>query len=380
MQVSRSSWWVALVVLAASVVGGQAEAQPYVYVLSRNPDSPWRNVLTVVDGATNTKGPRISLGASGGFILPQAMAMAPDGDRIYVVNDIDSTVSVVSTATNTVVDTWPTALVGTSPLAVAVSPDGQRVYVVGNNQLFIAIDVASRSRVATVPHNLGGTFGVAASPDGTRVYIMATGSDTLAVLSTAPYRVIATLPLDLDVLFLRGDTISLSPDGRFLYLPQFSTITDPCGGNPNCIPLSPPGGARPSRVAVLDTTTNAFVAATPVGGSARHVGVSPNGAVVYVPGQLTSSGPVLVRLSPTTHAVVGSTAIADGRAVAFSADSTRAYVATGRATTQSVVVVDTATHAVAATIPFAPPSTAGRMPSSRLRRRRRARRRIFARR
>ena len=100
---------------------------------------------------------------------------------------------------------------------------------------------------------------------------------------------------------------------------------------------------------MLDTTTNAFVAATPVGGSAYHVGVSPNGATVYVPGQLTPSGPVLVRLSPTTHAVVGSTAIPDGRAVAFSADSSRGYVATN----QSVVVVDTATHAVAATIPFA---------------------------
>ena len=77
--------------------------------------------------------------------------------------------------------------------------------------------------------------------------------------------------------------------------------------------------------------------------------MSPNGAIVYVPGQLTASGSVLVRLSPTTHAIVGSTAIAEGRAVAFSADSTRAYVATN----QSVVVVDTATHAVAATIPFA---------------------------
>ena len=46
---------------------------------------------------------------------------------------------------------------------------------------------------------------------------------------------------------------------------------------------------------------------------------------------------------------LGSTAVPDGRAVAFSADSTRAYVGTN----QSVVVVDTATHAVAATIPFA---------------------------
>ncbi len=351
MQVSRSSWYVALVALAVSVVAATAEAQPYVYALGRDSNSPRRNVLTVIDGATNTKGPRISLGASGGFILPQAMAMAPDGDRIYVINDLDATVSVVSTETNTVVDTWPTALVGTSPRALAVSPDGQRLYIVGNNQgVFIAIDVVSKSRVATVAHNLGGTFGVAASPDGTRVYIMATGSDTLAVLSTAPYRVIATVPLNLDVHFLRGDAVSLSPDGRFAYLPQSCTLADRCGTNPNCIPLSPPGGAASARVSVLDTTTNAIVATTNVAPrfyGAYHAGVSPNGAIVYAPGYGTDS--LLARLSPTTHAIVGGTAIAEGRAVAFSADSSRAYVATN----QSVVVVDTATHAVTATIPFA---------------------------
>ena len=132
-------------------------------------------------------------------------------------------------------------------------------------------------------HNRGGTFGVVASPDGTRVYVMATGSDTLVVLGTSPYRVIATLPLDSRGRLLRGDALAQSPDGRFLYLPQFSTLFDPCGNDPNCIPLTPPGGALPSRVAVLDTTTNAFVAATTIGGKAYHVGVSPNGAIVYVP-------------------------------------------------------------------------------------------------
>ena len=93
---------------------------------------PRRNVLTVIDAATNTKGPSIPLGTSNNFILPQAMAMAPDGDRIYVINDLEETISVVSTETNTVVDTWPSSLVGTRPRAVTVSPDGRRVYVVGN--------------------------------------------------------------------------------------------------------------------------------------------------------------------------------------------------------------------------------------------------------
>ena len=100
----------------------------------------------------------------------------------------------------------------------------------------------------------------------------------------------------------------------------------------------------PSRVAVLDTTTNAFVAATTIGGKAYHVGVSPNGAVVYAPNYAAA----LRRLSPTTHAVLGTTSVPAGRSIAFSADSTRAYVGTD----QSVVVIDAATHAVVTTIPF----------------------------
>src|SRR5688500_13751811 len=47
---SLKSWWVAVVVLAVSVVGGPAQAQPYVYALGRNSDSPRLNVLTVIDG------------------------------------------------------------------------------------------------------------------------------------------------------------------------------------------------------------------------------------------------------------------------------------------------------------------------------------------
>ncbi len=348
---SKSSCRLALAVVAVSAVAATAQAEPYVYVLGRASGSPMVNVLTVIDGATNTKGPRITLGPSNNFILPQAMAMSPDGERIYVINDIGDTISVVSTATNTVVDTWPSSLVGIRPRAVTVSPDSRVVYVVSNLNPggLIAIDVASRSRVATVAHNRGASFGVAASPDGTRVYVMATASDTLVVYGTSPYRVIATKPLGLENSLLRGDALSLSPDGRYLYLPQFSDVFDPCGGDPFCIPLIP-DGALPSRVAELDTTTNASVATTtvapePLLGKAYQVAVSPNGAVVYAP----NYDKAVHRLSPTTHASLGTTPVSGGRSVAFSADNTRAYVGTN----QSVVVIDTATHGVVATIPFA---------------------------
>ena len=64
--------------------------------------------LTVVDGVTNQKGTRIPLGLSSG--LYTSLALAPDGLRAYVTNERDTTVSVVSTVTNTVIETLPKAL------------------------------------------------------------------------------------------------------------------------------------------------------------------------------------------------------------------------------------------------------------------------------
>jgi YVTN family beta-propeller protein len=324
----------ALAVIALLTVAAPATAAPYVYVLGKVPGQQWRQYLNVIDAATNAKGPRIQLGLSYGYLLPHAIAMAPDGARVYVINDYDQTVSVVSTATNTVEDVWPTALVGTNPRALAVSPDNRRLYVVGNHQLFIVIDIASRSRVATVTHNQGGAFGVAPSPDGSRVYVMATGSNRVVVVGTAPYAVITRA--QLDGFYTRSDSLSVSPNGHFIYVPQREDL------DPNEIPIFP---LTPPRVVVLDTATGAVVT-TRVEHESWHVGISRDGSTIYVPSYQFSGS--MHRLSPSTHASLGTTAVSRGFVTAFLSDSTRAYVAAD----QNVYAIDTATHNIVATIPF----------------------------
>ena len=54
------------------------------------------------------------------------MAITPDGTRVYVTNGNDSTVSVIDTASKTVV---ATVGVGFLPAGVAITPDGTRAYV-----------------------------------------------------------------------------------------------------------------------------------------------------------------------------------------------------------------------------------------------------------
>ncbi len=357
MSESRLRRWFASAVtaLALSALAATAEAQPFVYVLTKVPGTPWQQYLTVIDPATHTKGSRIQLGRSNGYLLTQAMAMAPDGALIYVANDYDQSVSVVSTATNAVVDTLPTSLVGRNPWALAVSPDTQTLYVAGNSQVLVAIDVASRTRLAAVTHNQGGATGIAVSPDGERVYMTASAEPTrLVVFSTAPLRVANTR--ELPGVLIDASALTVSPNGRFLYIPQrpFNAGgTDNCPPGVDCVSLTPPGSTPPG-VLILDTATNQFVAKTPVGRWPFHVGVSPNGATVYATDY--SSTARTHRLDPATHASLGTVASAPrGFVMAFLPDSSRAYVA-GNLT---VSVIDTTTHAVTATIPFVA-STDGR--------------------
>jgi YVTN family beta-propeller protein len=78
--------------------------------------------VSVIATATNTViGSPITVGSG-----PGGVAVTPDGSKVYVANLHDNTVSVVATATNTVINTIS---VGNLPLGVAVAPDGSKVYV-----------------------------------------------------------------------------------------------------------------------------------------------------------------------------------------------------------------------------------------------------------
>lgn len=190
-------------------------------------------------------------------------------------------------------------------------------FISGNFQGFLTVvDVASRSKITKIPLGFQFAYGVALSPDGSRAYVVLSepAAHAVAVIDTAN-SVVTTVPLTGV-----GSSVSLSPDGRFAYLP------------------------RSSYVQVLDTTTNTIVATTTVGEGPEHVGVSPNGATVYVP---SPPSDLVHQLNPSTHASEGATAVATARAVAFLPDSSRAYIAANR----NLVVMDTATRTVIATIP-----------------------------
>jgi YVTN family beta-propeller protein len=178
------------------------------YVTNVNSDT-----VSVIDTATNTVvGAPIPVGDA-----PGDVAVSPDGTRAYVTNVNSDTVSVIDTTTNTVIATVP---VGDRPQKVAVSPDGNRAYVTNfSSNTVSVIDTDANAVIATVP--VGHIpQGVAVSPDGTRAYIANQADDTVSVIDTASNTVTATI--------IVGDGpfgVAVSPDGTRAYVTNFGGDT-----------------------------------------------------------------------------------------------------------------------------------------------------------
>jgi YVTN family beta-propeller protein len=134
-------------------------------------------LIFVVEATTDTVAATIPVGTG-----PRAIAFAPDGAAAYVANFNSSDVSVIDTATRTVVATIALAA-ESEPTGIAITPDGSTVYVTDDrvslgpppfsSRLFV-VSTATRMLVATVaaPAPL---FGVSVTPDGASVWVVAGG-------------------------------------------------------------------------------------------------------------------------------------------------------------------------------------------------------------
>ena len=214
-----------------------ALAEPFAYVADAGSNS-----VSVIDTATNTVVATVPVGNA-----PAGVAITPNGTRAYVANFSSDTVSVIDTATNTVVATIP---VGNNPQGVAITPDGTRAYVanVGISTISV-IDTATNMVVTTVPVPAGyGPYWIAITPNGTRAYVTDYGNNTVSVINTATNTVVATIPVGSQPI-----GVAITPDGTRAYVANDIS----------------------NNVSVIDTTTNTVVTAVPVGSGPFGVAITP---------------------------------------------------------------------------------------------------------
>jgi YVTN family beta-propeller protein len=121
--------------------------------------------------------------------VPVLAFAAPSSAQVfgYITDNLDRTVSVIDTTTDTVVATIDVGF--PYPFGVACHPDGAGVYVgrtgAANVGTIILIDVATQTvddsvEVGKYPR------GLAVLPDGSRLYVANSTDDTVSRLSTPP--------------------------------------------------------------------------------------------------------------------------------------------------------------------------------------------------
>ena len=314
----------AVCVALAMVLGAMtspAQAAPFAYVANHGSDT-----VSVIDTATNTVVATVGVGSS-----PVWVAVTPDGTHAYVVNQGSKSVSVIDTATNTVEPTVIT--VGLAPGALAIAPDGKHAYVTSTllNTVSV-IDLATNTVESAVIAVGSFPAAVAVTPDGKHVYVINSNSNNVSVIDTASNMVVATIPLP--VTSATGDipnAVAVSPDGTHVYVAAvgFNGI-----------------------VSVIDTATNTVEPTVIIVGNAPSgVAVTPDGKQTYV----TNDNDNTVTVIDTTtnpNMVVATVAVGlNPLGVAITPDGKRAYVANavGPAPAGTVSVIDTASKTVVGT-------------------------------
>ena len=123
------------------------------------------------------------------------VAITPDGKHAYVTNNVDGTVSVITTATGAV---SAPITVGNAPIGVAITPDGKHAYVANNGDGTVSV-ITTATGAVSAPITVGSRpNGVAITPDGKDVYVVnssvdnfvtnnvvSNGAGTVSVITTA---------------------------------------------------------------------------------------------------------------------------------------------------------------------------------------------------
>jgi YVTN family beta-propeller protein len=285
----------------------------------------------IIDPSTNTV-----VGVISGIEAGHGAGAAPDGSRIYISDEAESTLDIVDAKTLAILKKTP---LSGHPNNIAVSKDGRRVYVgiIQEPGGVDVIDTASMQRVKTIPTQ-GTIHNAYVTPDGKYVVAGSIAGATINVIDAATDQPAWTLKMDLGI---RPMTFNSNPDGSTKWI--FAQLTGYNG------------------FAVVDFATRKEITriknpdlppgkmTVPEGSDPSHgMAVTPDGKTLVVCSRLNN---YLYSYSLPDLKLVGSAELGGKGAgwVTLTPDGKSAYVA--NPVTNDVSVVDVATMKEVARIP-----------------------------
>ena len=269
--------------------------------------------------------------AKGSMGTPLAVAKAPDGDvltpgggDLLVISRGDGhlpgTLSVISTATEQVVATFP---VGVNPSDLAVSSDGLTVYVVNaGSDTVTPIDLGSRAVLATIAVGKGAGQ-IVAPHAGTAVYVVCADARTVVPIAVASNTALAPISVGI------GPQAYRSRDGQRIYVVgrgDQSLRSIDVSSNQVSVQVQLPGnivGLTESldgtqllavdnashAVDFLDPATLAVKGAVSVGARPGGLVITPNGKIAYA---LDGSAQTLTIIDVAGQRVLGTIDVSPG--------------------------------------------------------------------
>lgn len=205
--IGRSLAVIAAVALCTAALAAQ---QKKVRIIQTN--SAGDNVH-LIDPATNKV-----VGVIEGIEVNHGAGASPDGSRIYVSNEAESTLDIVDVKTLKVIKRVP---LSGHPNNMAVGADGKRVYV-GIIQApggVDVIDTATMTRVKNIPTK-GTIHNAYVTPDGKYVVAGSIGGRSINVIDARTEEMAWVLDMDLGV---RPMTFNTNPDGSTKWI--FTQLT-----------------------------------------------------------------------------------------------------------------------------------------------------------
>lgn len=289
----------------------------------------------------------------------------PEGlnTRVYTANESSNTVTVLDGDNYQVIGDIDTLNHGAHDLAL--SRDGKQLWVtnLANGRVSV-IDTDSLKTIASIYTGTRAHV-VALTNNNKHAWVANITDNTISIIDTSIYRILGTIPVGKGPM-----GIAFSRDGKFAYVSSQDKMVNvidttahqvikqiPVGPNPHFLTLGPDGriwgtNTGSNDIYVIDTTTHEIAGTVEVGPAPQQIAFALKGTAgpnAYVTVTGLNKIVVVSATSPTLSIREQIDVGEEPNGIWANAVGTRIYV--GHTKSNNVMVVDTGTSQVLATLP-----------------------------